>query len=125
MLGSDGGSLARSENAVPFRDENPPFANRNRLERVPRLGPKTSEQAAGSLRVINGATPPDASAVHPEADRVVERILGDIQPSLRGWIGRLDVVKTLDPARYTLGLPTVQDMLRELEKHGRDPRDAA
>jgi uncharacterized protein len=89
------------------------------------MGPKTFEQAAGFLRIAQGANPLDASAVHPEAYPVVERILAELQKSIREVMGNAAVVKALDPRRYTderFGLPTVQDILRELEKPGRDPR---
>ncbi len=114
-----------AENIVRHRDEHGPFADRDALKKVPRLGPKTFEQAAGFLRVPAGANPLDASSVHPEAYPVVERILADVQRSVRDIMGRADVLKALDPKRYTderFGLPTVQDILGELEKPGRDPR---
>ena len=114
-----------AENIVRHRDQNGPFPSREALRAVPRLGPKTFEQAAGFLRVNGGQTPLDASAVHPEAYPVVERILADISKAVREVMGRSDVVRALDPRRYIderFGLPTVQDILRELEKPGRDPR---
>jgi uncharacterized protein len=114
-----------AENIVRHRDQNGPFPSREALKAVPRLGPKTFEQAAGFLRVNGGQTPLDASAVHPEAYPVVERILADISKTVREVMGRSDVVRALDPRRYVderFGLPTVQDILRELEKPGRDPR---
>src|SRR5688500_5961156 len=89
------------------------------------MGAKTCEQAAGFLRIAHGDNPLDASAVHPEAYPVVERILADLQQSIREVMGNAAVVKALDAHRYTderFGLPTVQDILRELEKPGRDPR---
>jgi uncharacterized protein len=114
-----------AEAIVRYRDEHGPFPDRVALQQVPRLGPKTFEQAAGFLRVMNGGNPLDASAVHPEAYPVVERILGDIKHGIHEVIGKADIIKALDPTRYTdeqFGLPTVQDILRELEKPGRDPR---
>ena len=114
-----------AENIVRYRDENGAFANRDALKGVPRMGPKTFEQAAGFLRVMRGDNPLDASAVHPEAYPVVERILADIERSVREVMGDAKVVKALDARKYTderFGLPTVQDILRELEKPGRDPR---
>ncbi|MFO1319626.1 MAG: Tex family protein [Burkholderiales bacterium] len=114
-----------AENIVRYRDEHGAFANRESLRNVPRLGPKTFEQAAGFLRIQGGDNPLDASAVHPEAYPLVERILADVSRSVRDLMGRSDVLKALDPRRYTddrFGLPTVQDLLRELEKPGRDPR---
>jgi uncharacterized protein len=92
---------------------------------VPRLGEKAFEQAAGFLRVARGENPLDASAVHPEAYPVVERILGDIKAGMHELIGDLKRLRSLDPRKYTderFGLPTVQDILQELEKPGRDPR---
>ncbi|CAG0977851.1 partial Protein YhgF, partial [Burkholderiales bacterium] len=114
-----------AENIVAHRDAHGPFRQRRELEKVPRLGPKTFEQAAGFLRINNGDDPLDASAVHPEAYEVVKRILADAKKSVRELIGDLATLKTIDAAKYTdarFGLPTVQDILRELEKPGRDPR---
>jgi protein Tex len=118
-------SAAAAENIVRHRDEHGAFADRDALKSVPRMGPKTFEQAAGFLRIAQGGNPLDASAVHPEAYPVVERILAELQKSIREVMGNAAVVKALDPRRYTderFGLPTVQDILRELEKPGRDPR---
>ncbi|HZP88511.1 MAG TPA: Tex family protein [Burkholderiales bacterium] len=114
-----------ADNIVRFRDEHGAFANRQALKEVPRMGPKSFEQAAGFLRVMSGDNPLDASAVHPEAYPVVERILADIGRSIRDVMGNAEVLKVLDPRKYTdaqFGVPTVQDILRELEKPGRDPR---
>ncbi|MFZ5464037.1 MAG: Tex family protein [Pseudomonadota bacterium] len=110
---------------VAYRDANGAFKNRAELKKVPRLGDKTFEQAAGFLRIMNGDNPLDASAVHPEAYPVVERILADIKKDVRELIGDSRTVRSLNPAKYTdekFGLPTVQDILKELEKPGRDPR---
>jgi len=118
-------STSVSENIVAFRDENGPFANRKQLKKVPRLGDKAYEQAAGFLRVTNGDNPLDASAVHPEAYPVVEAIIVDTGKSIRDLIGQSQFLRKLDPAKYTsehFGLPTVTDILQELEKPGRDPR---
>ncbi|HEX5394488.1 MAG TPA: helix-hairpin-helix domain-containing protein, partial [Rhodocyclaceae bacterium] len=112
-------------NIVSYRDLNGAFKSRAQLHEVPRLGDKTFEQAAGFLRVMNGDNPLDSSAVHPEAYPVVERILADIQKDVKEIIGDSRVVKALNPVKYTddkFGLPTVQDILKELEKPGRDPR---
>ncbi len=112
---------------VAHRDAHGPFPNREALRQVPRLGPKTFEQAAGFLRVPGGDNPLDMSSVHPEAYPVVQRILGDLKLDMRRVIGNADVLKRLDPARYVderFGLPTVRDILKELEKPGRDPRPA-
>jgi uncharacterized protein len=116
---------------VAHRDANGPFANRDALKKVPRLGPKTYELAAGFLRVPAGDNPLDASSVHPEAYPVVQRILADLKLDMKGAIGNLigntDVLKRIDAAKYVddrFGLPTVRDILKELEKPGRDPRPA-
>ena len=112
-------------NIVSYRDLHGAFADRQALLKVPRLGDKTFEQAAGFLRVINGDNPLDASAVHPEAYPVVERILADVKKKARELIGDAATVKALSAQKYAderFGLPTVQDILRELEKPGRDPR---
>ncbi|RIZ66907.1 MAG: RNA-binding transcriptional accessory protein [Methylococcales bacterium] len=118
-------SASVSENIVAFRDENGPFANRKQLKKVPRLGEKAYEQAAGFLRVMNGDNPLDASAVHPEAYPVVEAIISSTGKSIRDLIGQSGFIRSLNPAHYTnehFGLPTVTDILQELEKPGRDPR---
>jgi len=116
-------------NIVSHRDRHGAFAGRRQLQQVPRLGEKTFEQAAGFLRIVNGqgaeAHPLDASAVHPEAYPLVERLLADLRKTLPELIGNSTLLRSLKPARYTdarFGLPTVQDVLRELEKPGRDPR---
>lgn len=114
-----------AENIVSHRNQNGAFANRAALKSVPRLGPKTFEQAAGFLRIVGGENPLDTSAVHPEAYPVVERMLADLQRPAKEVLGDAAALKQLDAARYTdekFGLPTVQDILRELEKPGRDPR---
>ncbi|WZW87269.1 Tex family protein [Ignatzschineria larvae DSM 13226] len=113
-----------AQNIVDYRDENGAFANRNALKKVPRLGPKTFEQAAGFLR-IRGDNPLDISAVHPEAYPVVERILQKTGKPLSEIMGNSAFIKTLKPQDYTceqFGIPTVKDILDELEKPGRDPR---
>ena len=115
--------LAR--NIVAHRDQHGPFLNRQGLKSVPRLGLKTFEQSAGFLRIPDGDHPLDASAVHPEAYPVVKRILTDVRKDIRDVIGDRTFLKGLDPERYsdaTFGLPTVVDIIRELEKPGRDPR---
>ena len=113
-----------AENIVQHRDENGPFRSRTALKAVPRLGPKAFEQCAGFLRIPNGDDPLDASAVHPEAYPVVRRIQ---QHAAAELIGNTAVLKTLRPQDFVddkFGLPTVTDILRELEKPGRDPRPA-
>ena len=112
-------------NIVAHRDTHGAFANRQALRAVPRLGEKTFELAAGFLRVNESDNPLDGSAVHPEAYTLVERILADLRKSIRDVIGDSRMLRTLEPERYTddkFGLPTVRDILRELEKPGRDPR---
>ena len=116
-----------ANNIVAHRDSNGPFADRRALKAVPRLGDKTFEQAAGFLRVIGGSNPLDASAVHPEAYPLVEKILADIQRDVASIIGDSRTLKALDARRYAddrFGEPTVNDILAELDKPGRDPRPA-
>ncbi|MDF2867929.1 MAG: rpsA 2 [Gammaproteobacteria bacterium] len=116
-------SIAR--NIVNYREEQGAFKKRNELKRVPRLGEKTFEQAAGFLRINNGENPLDASAVHPEAYTVVEKILTKLQKPLKEVMGNTSLLRSLNPADYTdaqFGIPTVTDIIRELEKPGRDPR---
>lgn len=118
-------SASVSENIVAFRNEHGAFKNRKQLKKVPRLGDKAYEQAAGFLRVMNGDNPLDASAVHPEAYPVVEAIISETSKSIRDLIGQSQFLRQLDPAHFTneqFGLPTVIDILQELEKPGRDPR---
>lgn len=114
-----------AKNIVAFRDENGVFKNRFQLKKVPRLGEKAFEQAAGFLRIINGDNPLDASAVHPEAYPVVEKIVSKQQKSIKEIMGNTTLLKSMKPADYTdehFGIPTVTDILHELEKPGRDPR---
>jgi uncharacterized protein len=114
-----------AESIVSYRDANGAFASRAALKKVPRLGAKTFEQAAGFLRIVGGDDPLDASAVHPEAYPVVERILADIKKNVREAMGDGASLRKLDPAKYVdekFGVPTVRDILAELEKPGRDPR---
>ncbi len=116
---------ALAEAIVAHRDRHGPFRSRKALLEVPRLGPKTFEQAAGFLRIHDGDDPLDASAVHPEAYGVVERIARDQGREVRSLIGDRAFLRRIDPKRYTddrFGLPTVIDILAELEKPGRDPR---
>ncbi|HEX7012053.1 MAG TPA: Tex family protein [Steroidobacteraceae bacterium] len=118
-------SATLAENIVKFRDEHGPFPTRAALKKVPRLGEKTFEQAAGFLRIMNGENPLDASAVHPEAYPVVQKILADLRRPVREVIGDTAALRKVDAAKYIderFGLPTVRDILRELEKPGRDPR---
>lgn len=116
-------TLAR--NIVDYRDANGPFPSREHLRRVPRLGDKTFEQAAGFLRINGGENPLDRSSVHPEAYPVVERMLAKISKRIDDVLGNRDALAGLSPAEFAderFGLPTVRDILSELEKPGRDPR---
>jgi uncharacterized protein len=120
-----GSGLAQS--IVQHRDTNGPFKSRKELKQVPRLGPKAFEQCAGFLRINDGADPLDASGVHPEAYPVVRRILAATKSDIKALIGNAEIVRQLKPQTFvddTFGLPTVTDILRELEKPGRDPRPA-
>lgn len=120
-----GSGLAQS--IVAHRDANGPFKSRKALKEVPRLGPKAFEQCAGFLRILGGEDPLDASGVHPEAYPVVRRILAATKSDIKALIGSSEIVRTLKPKDFvddTFGLPTITDILRELEKPGRDPRPA-
>jgi uncharacterized protein len=120
-----GAGLAQS--IVQHRDANGPFKSRKSLKEVPRLGPKAFEQCAGFLRINGGEDPLDASGVHPEAYPVVRRILAAAKSDIKALIGNAEIVRQLKPQAFvddTFGLPTVTDILRELEKPGRDPRPA-
>ncbi|MBJ7415601.1 MAG: RNA-binding transcriptional accessory protein, partial [Niveispirillum sp.] len=114
-----------AKNVIAFRDEKGAFRSRRQLLDVPRLGPKAFEQAAGFLRIRDGENPLDGSSVHPEAYPVVERILKKTGRPLAKLIGDVGFLQSLDPADFTdekFGIPTVSDILKELEKPGRDPR---
>ena len=114
-----------ASNIVSYRDTHGAFKSRAELLNVPRLGDKTFEQAAGFLRIRGGDNPLDASSVHPEAYPVVEKILADIKQPIKEVMGNNSVLRSLSAGKYTddrFGLPTVQDIFRELEKPGRDPR---
>jgi len=118
-------SASVAQRIVDFRDANGAFADRESLKSVPYLGDKAFEQAAGFLRIRDGGNPLDASAVHPEAYPVVQRILEKVQRGARELIGHREVLRELDPKAFTdqrFGEPTVRDILAELEKPGRDPR---
>lgn len=114
-----------AQNIVNYRDQNGAFANRQTLLKVPRLGSKTFEQAAGFLRIQGGDEPLDASAVHPESYPIVAKMLQTAQLRADQLIGNRSVLKALKPTDYidnNVGLPTINDILAELEKPGRDPR---
>jgi uncharacterized protein len=116
-----------ADNIVVHRDQNGPFKSRTALKEVPRLGPKAFEQAAGFLRIPGGEDPLDSSSVHPEAYPVVRRILTATGQELKSLIGNTQALKSVKPTDFvddTFGLPTVTDILAELEKPGRDPRPA-
>ncbi|MFF0679330.1 Tex family protein [Streptomyces tendae] len=118
---------ALAENIVAHRDANGPFTSRTALKKVSRLGPKAYEQCAGFLRIRGGDDPLDASSVHPEAYPVVRRMVKTAGQEVAGLIGNTSVLRSLRPEQFvdeTFGLPTVTDILRELEKPGRDPRPA-
>lgn len=114
-----------ADNIVTYREQHGRFTNRSQLKKVQRLGPKAFEQAAGFLRITDGDNPLDASAVHPEAYPVVERILRKRARAIAEVIGDTEFLKSLAPGDFTderFGEPTVKDIIRELEKPGRDPR---
>ena len=114
-----------AQNIVTYRDENGRFDSREQLKKVPRLGPKAFEQCAGFMRIAAGNNPLDASGVHPETYPVVEKILQATEQSIQDLIGNAGLVRQLDAKQFTdeqFGLPTVQDIFKELEKPGRDPR---
>ena len=118
-----GSGLAQS--IVQHRDANGPFKSRKALKDVPRLGPKAFEQCAGFLRITDGDDPLDASGVHPESYPVVRRILAATKSDIKALIGSAEILGQVKPQNFvddTFGLPTVTDILRELEKPGRDPR---
>jgi len=114
-----------AQNIVSWRDEHGRFQNRQQLLKVSRLGPKAFEQCAGFLRINHGDNPLDASTVHPEAYPLVERILTATEQALSDLMGNARNLRDLDARQFTddrFGLPTVTDIIRELEKPGRDPR---
>jgi protein Tex len=114
-----------AENIVQYRSENGAFSSRNELKKVPRLGDKAFQQAAAFLRISNSSNPLDNSAVHPEAYDVVKRMAKDKKISVAELIGNESVIKSIDLQQYItneIGLPTLQDIVKELEKPGVDPR---
>lgn len=114
-----------ADNIVQHREENGPYQNRKQILKVPGMGPKTFEQCAGFLRIMNGSEPLDSSAVHPESYALVERMATANQRSVAAMIGDTVLIRQLRAKDYTderFGLPTVTDIIRELEKPGRDPR---
>ncbi len=118
-------SAALAQNIVDYRDENGRFESRSALKKVPRLGPKAFEQCAGFLRIMDGKNPLDASAVHPEAYPVVKTIAEKNSKDLKALIGNTEFLRTLRAVDYTdenFGVPTGTDIIKELDKPGRDPR---
>lgn len=118
-----GATLA--QNIVNYRAENGPFKSRKELMKVPRMGEKAFEQAAGFLRIPNAANPLDNSAVHPESYAIVERMAKDLKCSVNDLIKNKELRSQINPEKYiteTVGLPTLRDILQELDKPGRDPR---
>nr|WP_026208814.1 Tex family protein [Catelliglobosispora koreensis] len=114
-------------NIVAHRDANGPFKTRSAIKEVARLGPKAFEQCAGFLRIAGGDDPLDASGVHPEAYPVVKRILASAETDMKTLIGNTTLLRKLKPSDFadeTFGVPTVSDILKELDKPGRDPRPA-
>lgn len=121
-----GPSLA--EGIVAYRTENGAFASRQELLKVPRLGAKTFEQCAGFLRIRNAANPLDNSAVHPESYPIVDRMAADLGVSARELVGNASLCAEIKPEKYIggdVGLPTVMDIIAELQKPGRDPRESS
>jgi len=118
-------SQTLAENIVSYRNQNGEFKNRNELLNVPRMGPKAFEQCGGFLRVVGGDNPLDNSSVHPEAYPLVEKIMHHSERDIRTLIGDENYLRKLEPSLFTdetFGLPTVTDIIKELEKPGRDPR---
>ncbi|EKP0279104.1 RNA-binding transcriptional accessory protein [Aeromonas bestiarum] len=118
-------SQTLAQNIVAYRDEHGAFQSRQQLLKVSRLGPKAFEQCAGFLRIRGGSNPLDSSAVHPESYPVVERILAQLQQQVESLLGNGSLLRSLKPADYTdeqFGVPTVTDIIGELDKPGRDPR---
>jgi len=116
---------ALAKNIVAHRDEHGPFRNRQQLLEVSRLGPKAFQQAAGFLRIRGGDNPLDASAVHPESYPVVEKMARDLGCLLEDLLAKQELRKNIRPEQYVgegVGLPTVNDILSEMDKPGRDPR---
>ncbi|MFH1060680.1 MAG: Tex family protein, partial [Pseudomonadota bacterium] len=116
---------ALAQNIVAHRDQNGPFTNRSALMKVARLGPKAFEQAAGFLRIQGGEEPLDASAVHPESYAIVAAMAADLGASVADLMRDADLRRRIEPSKYvseSVGLPTITDILAELEKPGRDPR---
>ena len=114
-----------ANNIVQFREQHGRFNNRNHIKKVPRLGEKTFEQAAGFLRIVGGDNPLDGSSVHPESYSLVQQIAAQVKQPIDRLIGNESILNSLDPIKFVsdqAGLPTVRDIFDELKKPGRDPR---
>jgi uncharacterized protein len=114
-----------AQNIVDFRAENGPFQSRNTLKKVPRMGDKAYEQCAGFLRISNGSNPLDNSAVHPESYHVVTQMAKDLGCKIEELVRNENLVKSIDIGKYvtdSVGMPTLRDIIEELKKPGRDPR---
>lgn len=119
---------ALASNIVDYRSSIKGFTSRTQLKKVPKLGPKAFEQCAGFLRIQNAENPLDNSAVHPECYHIVDRMASDLGVSTKELVGNEDLIKKIDPSAYVegeFGLPTINDILKELAKPGRDPRQSA
>ena len=114
-----------AQNIVDYRKENGAFVSRKQLLNVPKMGAKTYEQCAGFLRISNGENPLDNSSVHPESYKIVEKIAKDQNLTIKELIGNKSVIDKIDLSQYVtplVGIPTLKDIMKELEKPGRDPR---
>jgi uncharacterized protein len=119
---------ALAENIVDYRSEHGAYKTRKELLKVKRLGEKAFEQCAGFLRIHGAADPLDNSAVHPEAYHIVDRMAADLGVAVRELVGNSDLCSKIEPSKYVggdFGLPTINDIISELRKPGRDPREAA
>lgn len=119
---------ALASNIVEYRSSIKGFSSRTQLRKVPKLGPKAFEQCAGFLRIQNAENPLDNSAVHPESYHIVDRMASDLGVSTKELVGNEELIKKIDPSAYVegeFGLPTINDILKELAKPGRDPRQSA
>lgn len=119
---------ALASNIVEYRSSIKSFSSRTQLRKVPKLGPKAFEQCAGFLRIQNAENPLDNSAVHPECYHIVDRMASDLGVSTKELVGNEELIKKIDPSAYVegeFGLPTINDILKELAKPGRDPRQSA
>ena len=119
---------ALADNIVEYRSQNGAYTSRRQLLKVKRLGDKAFEQCAGFLRIHGAENPLDNSAVHPEAYHIVDRMAVDLKVTTRELVGNAELCAKIDPQKYiddTFGLPTVNDIINELMKPGRDPRESA